>query len=96
MGREEGACLPQLGWLPLSRRAAGRAHLFSPKNTGMGSLSLLQGIFPTQGNQTEGLHTYQIYHLQGLPPFSRSSFHFLDGIICGTNAVTSVHPAILP
>ena len=41
-----------------------------PKNTGVGSLSLLQGIFPTQGLNLGLLHCSQIlYHLshQGIP-----------------------------
>ena len=41
-----------------------------PKNTGMGSLSLLQGIFPTQGSNWGLLHCRQIlYQLsyQGSP-----------------------------
>ena len=41
-----------------------------PKNTGMGSLSLLQGIFPTQGSNPGLLHCRQnLYQLsyQGSP-----------------------------
>ena len=55
-----------------------------PKNTGVGSLSLLQGIFPTQGSNPGLPHYTQfLYHLshQGSPkilewaayPFSRGS-----------------------
>ena len=37
---------------------------WKPKNTGVGSLSLLQGIFPTQGSNPDLLHCGQIlYHL---------------------------------
>ena len=33
------------------------------QNTGVGSLSLLQGIFPTQGSNPGLLHCRWIYHL---------------------------------
>jgi len=33
-----------------------------PKNTGMGSLSLLQGIFPTQESNRDLLHCRQILY----------------------------------
>ena len=55
-----------------------RPHgLYSPwnspgQNTGVGSLSLLQGIFPTQGSNPNLLHCRQIlYRLshQGSPPY---------------------------
>ena len=66
-----------------------------PKNTGVGSLSLLQGIFPTQGSNPDFLHCKQIlYHLshQGSPrilewvayPFSRVSSQLRNptGVSC--------------
>ena len=38
-----------------------------PKNTGVGTLSLLQGIFPTQGSNPGLLHcTQTLYHLSHL------------------------------
>ena len=46
----------------------------NPKNTGVGSLSLLQGIFPTQESNWGLLHCRQIlYQLsyQGSPPWAR-------------------------
>ena len=56
-----------------------------PKNTGVGSLSLLQGIFPSQGSNPGLLHCRQtLYHLshEASPrilkwvvfPFSKGSF----------------------
>ena len=47
-------------------------------NTGMGSLSLLQGIFPTQGSNPGLLHCRQIlYHLshQGSPTHAHAHTH---------------------
>ena len=47
-----------------------------PKNTGAGSLSLLQGIFPTQeSNQGLLRHTWSLYQLsyQGIPKKEKSS-----------------------
>ena len=38
-----------------------------PKNTGVGSLSLLQGIFPTQGLNPGLLHCRQILYQLSLP-----------------------------
>ena len=35
---------------------------FSGQNTGVGSLSLLQGVFPTQGSNPDLLHCRQILH----------------------------------
>ena len=71
---------------PMDCRPLGSSvHGDSPgKNTGVGSLSLLQGIFPTQGLNPSLLHCRQmLYHLshQGSPrilgwvayPFSRGS-----------------------
>ena len=42
-------------WTPLSWNSPG-------KNTGVGSHSLLQGIFPTQGSKPGLLHCRQIYY----------------------------------
>ena len=79
-----------------------RPHrLYSPwnspgQNTGVGSLSLLQGIFPTQGSNPGLLHyrriLYQLSH-KGSPrilewvayPFSRGSSH--PGIRLGSPAL---------
>ena len=61
-----------------------------PKNTGMGSLSLLQGIFQTQGSNPGLQHCRQIlYHLshQGNPP-GRTRLSPLPDVF---NSVTSTH-----
>ena len=55
----------------------GLLYHFSPgQNTGIGSLSLLQGIFPTQGLNTGLLHSrWILYHLshQGSPEMANHS-----------------------
>ena len=54
------------GWTQVSHIAGGfftswaTRILWNPKNTGMGSLSLLQGIFPTQGSIPGLQHYWQI------------------------------------
>ena len=53
---------------PLSCLTLGHHVLYSPwnspgKNTGMGTLSLLQGIFPTQGSNLGLLHCRRILYL---------------------------------
>ena len=46
-----------------SLRPHGLSMEFSGKNTGVGSNSLLQGIFPTQGSNPGLLHWRILYHL---------------------------------
>ena len=67
-----------------------RPHrLYSPwnsqgQNTGVGSLSLLQGIFPTQGSNPGFLHCRQIlYQLsyQGSPTLTPDINHFLNSFL---------------
>ena len=85
-----GMCGTRTLWAALfSVEAASLRYLYRPwsfpgQNTGVGSLSLLQGIFPTQGSNPGLLHCrwifYQLSH-QGSPrilewvafPFSRGS-----------------------
>ena len=66
-------------WQPIPVFLPGESHgLSSPwnspgQNTGMGSLSLLQGIFPTQGSNSGLLHCRQIFYqlsYQGSPCIS--------------------------
>ena len=63
--------------------------LYSPwnspgQNTGVGSFSLLQGIFPTQGSNTGLLHcTWILYHLN---PWGSPCFHII------TQSNTIMHP----
>jgi len=69
-------------------------HEVPGKNTGTGCLSLLQGIFPTQGSDTDLLHCKKIpYHLshQGSPmPYSRFSL-----VVCFMLSINSVYTSIL-
>ena len=54
------------------------------QNTGVGSLFLLQGIFPTQGSNPGLLHCRQVlYQLsyQGSPTLSPDIKHFLNSIL---------------
>ena len=52
---------------------------FSSQNTGVGSLSLLQGIFPTQGSNPGLLHCWQI--LYQLSHKGSSNFSLINYII---------------
>ena len=70
------------GWTQVSYIAGGFLPAESPekpKNTGMGSLSLLQWIFPTQESNWGLLHCWQIlyqlsYH--GIPSIPKPNFYF--------------------
>ena len=61
-----------LGWEdPLEKEMATHSSILAweilwtePKNTGVGSLSLLQGIFPTQGSNQGLLHCRPILYQQ--------------------------------
>ena len=77
--------------------------LYSPwnspgHNTGVGSLSLLQGIFPTQGSNPGLLHCRQILHQlshQGSPKIYIKPFKpFLSGIKYIPIVVQSLPPYI--
>ena len=75
-----------------------RPHrLYSPwnspgRNTGVGSLSLLQGIFPTQGSNPGLLHCrqilYQLSH-QGSP-------RVLEWVACPSEKAMAPTPVLLP
>ena len=63
------------------------------QNTGVGSLSLLQGIFPTQGLSPGLLHCMSSLHIWNMIPlpgiwfaniflYLVNSFHFLDSVLC--------------
>ena len=65
-GIKPGSSAMQVGSLPAEPQG-------KPKNTGVGSLSLLQGIFPTQESNQGLLHCRQILHqlsLQGSPKWT--------------------------
>ena len=87
-------------WKSLSHVESLRPHgLYSPwnspcQNTGLGSLSLLQGIFPTQGSNPGLQHCRRtLYHLshQGSPILTLRStaFHLLVGS-------TTIYQALQP
>ena len=76
-----------------------RPHgLYSPRNspgqnTGVGSLSLLQGIFPTQGSSPGLPHCMSYLYIWNMIPlpgilfaniflYLVDSFHFLDSVLC--------------
>ena len=53
------------------------------QNTAVGSLSLLQGIFPTQGSNPSLLHCkWMLYQLsyQGSPPKNQASLNFMAAV----------------
>ena len=56
---------PEWKWKSFSHACCLWSHGRKPKNTGVGSHSLFQGIFPTQGSNPCLLHCRQIlYHLR--------------------------------
>ena len=81
---------------PLIRRPHG---LYNPwnslgQNTGVGSLSLLQGIFPTHGSNPGFSHCRQIFFLP-VEPQGKPNFHYVEPLIRRPQSLSMANMGIL-